>query len=293
MQQTNCSIIIPVYKKKPSESELLSLTQCLAVLGEYPISFVCPNKLDTSFYENICKSKGVEPIVERFDDDFFNGLVDYSRLLLNVGFYKKFVKFDYILLYQLDAWVFENQLEYWCKKQYDYIGAPWFDGFDEADENSKILAAGGNGGFSLRKVKSVIAALEEATSLAAMFRSTLTFNDLLRTYNPKYRFLIALYVPLIFWQKVRPDNQLYFKFKNSTKYEDIVFVELLSKFCSNFIIPPVEEAMRFSFEAQPARLFQKTGGVLPFGCHAYEKYDFSFWKPFINIHIGNGEPPCL
>jgi len=44
--------------------------------------------------------------------------------MMSPAFYDAFKAFDYILIYQLDAFVFRDELEYFCSLGYDYIGAP-------------------------------------------------------------------------------------------------------------------------------------------------------------------------
>lgn len=42
-----------------------------------------------------------------------------------------------------------------------------------------------------------------------------------------------------------------------------------------------KEALEFAFERFPSEMYKITG-KLPFGCHAWEKYEYeSFWKKFI------------
>ena len=53
--------------------------------------------------------------------------VAYNRLMMSEQFYRAFEGYEYILIYQLDCLVFSNALEEWCRKGYDYIGAPWFE----------------------------------------------------------------------------------------------------------------------------------------------------------------------
>ena len=69
--------------------------------------------------------------------------------MLTPDFYARYAGCEYILLYQLDAWVFEDRLDEWCDKGYDYAGAPLF-----APGSSDLQCARtGNGGFSLRRVE--------------------------------------------------------------------------------------------------------------------------------------------
>ena len=52
-----------------------------------------------------------------------------------------------MIIYQLDAWIFEDKLDYFMDMGYDYIGAIHLVGFKNREGEN------GNGGFSLRKVK--------------------------------------------------------------------------------------------------------------------------------------------
>ena len=45
-----------------------------------------------------------------------------------------------------------------------------------------------------------------------------------------------------------------------------------------FKVPSNYHALEFSFEAMPSYLYKLNNNVLPFGCHAFEKYETDFWK---------------
>ncbi|MCK5681152.1 hypothetical protein KAI46_10130 [bacterium] len=53
----------------------------------------------------------------------------YNKLLVFPGFWDAFPSFEYMLIAQLDAFVFRDNLDEWCRKGYAYIGAPWLNGF--------------------------------------------------------------------------------------------------------------------------------------------------------------------
>ena len=78
---------------------------------------------------------------------------DIGHFYMNYDFYNGFRKYKFMLVHQLDAYVFKDDLLYWTKQGYDYIGAPWFEGMDNAGTNASLLPEIGNGGFSLRKIK--------------------------------------------------------------------------------------------------------------------------------------------
>jgi len=61
-----------------------------------------------------------------------------------------FGKYDYILIYQTDCWVFEDNLDYFVELEYDWYGAPWYQ------PHIGLTNVVGNGGFSLRKISKMI-----------------------------------------------------------------------------------------------------------------------------------------
>ena len=157
MKSLTAVIVIPVYKKVPDEQEARSLLQCLHVLHAYPVVFVCPKSMNKSYYREFCAKNARSSFsFITFDDYYFQSIPGYCRLLLSAKFFSKFRQFDYMLLYQLDAWVFRDELMQWCNKGFDYIGAPWFIGQDKSTPDSGFMQYSGNGGFSLRKISSAL-----------------------------------------------------------------------------------------------------------------------------------------
>ena len=206
-----------------------------------------------------------------YDDNYFLSLNKYSKFMLNKEFYKNFIEYDYMLIYQLDAWVFEDQLEYWCNQNYDYIGAPWFEGFHKADESSKMLDFAGNGGFSLRKIDAILKVLNKK------YRKSLKQS----LFGNKKQKLVAkiINLPVNFIKYCLQFTKNYWQ--DTKLYEDYAFVTIGPLCCQGFKVAPSKVAMKFSFEVQPKRLYQMNDYKLPFGCHAFEKYDYDFWKQFI------------
>lgn len=143
------AVVIPMYRAELSELEDISLKQAVKVLNQYDIYFVMPDTLKLNLYEDTI-------FRERFDSSFFTSVAAYNELMMKVDFYERFHKYEYILIYQLDAFVFSDQLEYFCSLGYDYIGAPWIRGTVWYVDSRHCVWHVGNGGFSLRKVASVI-----------------------------------------------------------------------------------------------------------------------------------------
>lgn len=80
-------------------------------------------------------------------------------------------------------------------------------------------------------------------------------------------------------------NNIHYFRKNATKNEDLIFgtyTQSASWCCPH--LPSYQEAIHFSFEVHPSKLFKETSGTLPFGCHAFEKYEYTeFWSKHISI----------
>jgi hypothetical protein len=230
------AVVIPVYKADPSESELMSFQQCLSVLGKHPIVLIIPQGLDTSRYLQDSKD---DITIQKlsFAPSFFSSIKGYSQLLLSRQFYNALKQYEYILIYQLDAWVFKDELSKWCALNMDYIGAPWLSIPPITSGKKPIINLSnmlknkvGNGGFSLRKTD---------THLRWSWWATFIFSLL-----PKNEDIIwSIFVPL-----KKPD-------------------------CLT--------ALNFAFEMEPEKSIELTNGKLPFGCHAWEKYNPQFWTPYI------------
>jgi hypothetical protein len=48
-----------------------------------------------------------------------------------------------------------------------------------------------------------------------------------------------------------------------------------------FKIAPVSEALKFAFEIAPRKCLTLNHGQLPFGAHAWFRYDREFWEPYL------------
>ncbi|MEM8909693.1 MAG: DUF5672 family protein, partial [Bacteroidota bacterium] len=66
-----------------------------------------------------------------------------------------------------------------------------------------------------------------------------------------------------------------------TKNEDFFWSIVMPKINPFFKIPNMQEALGFAFELAPRKAYEMNHHQLPFGCHAWEKYDPDFWQPFI------------
>jgi len=265
------SIIIPVYKENITSEERISLRQCLKVLKRYRKVLVtwCGLNLDVYFAEY------PDFKVEYFDKKFFRDVDCYNCLMLSKLFYERFTDYKYILIYQLDAYVFRDELEYWCSLNYDYLGAPWFEDF-QSFEDGMMLWAVGNGGFSLRKVSALIRVLNYKGAVKkpfAVIRSLNSNNSVIKIKKILISFL------MIFGYK----NNIWYLLNNYNRNEDNFWRQFTTETNMVLKIPSPELAASFSFEKSPEYLFNKIGNKLPFGCHGWSKYSYNtFWEKYIS-----------
>ena len=219
------AVIIPYYHSNLKVTEKISLAQCVKVLASYPIFLIVPDDMQKSDYPSL---SGVR--FQSVPKEWMASITAYNQMMLMQEFYELFEKYTYILIYQLDAFVFSDQLSEMCQYGYDYIGAPWLSGYFNYSSAKRCIWRVGNGGFSLRKVKSIINLLKKGMQ---------------NNYKVNEDFFFAI------------SNGIGFK------------------------TAPIDVALKFSFETEVKRCFRLNSEKLPFGCHAWDRYDYNFWKPFI------------
>ncbi len=76
-------------------------------------------------------------------------------------------------------------------------------------------------------------------------------------------------------------NNTFHLFNNYIWNEDFFWCLVVQKNFKWFKVPALVTASKFSMEANARMLYKSNNNQLPFGCHAWERYDVEFWKPFI------------
>jgi hypothetical protein len=213
-----------------------------------------------------------ELAVERFDDRFFGSVAANTQLMLSKQFYERFLKYEYILIYHFDALVFSDALEQWCERDYDYIGPPWLP----SEDTPWVKTAGvGNGGFSLRKTAVCLKVLNSQ-------RYTIEPDEYWQKYcASRSRLVQLLNFPRKQLKRWHIFNNVQREIASFRDNEDKFWGLRASNYLPEFKIADVDTALRFAFESEPARSFERTNHTLPFGCHAWPKYDRAFWKPYL------------
>ena len=207
-------------------------------MDRFPKILVAPLALNLDDYLRTNE----ELTIVRFPEHFFQSEKAYNRLLKTWGFFERFLRYEYILVHQLDCYVFEDQLDFWCGQGYDYVGAPWAN-FDWLFRKRRgfigklpglhlLMNKVGNGGFSLRKV-------------STFYRAAKRFG------------LLARFCDF---------------------HEDLFWSNVVYRLYPNFSIPDFQTALGFAFELEPRRCYESNSHRLPFGCHAWAQYDLDFWE---------------
>lgn len=279
----NIAVVIPIYKN-PDEWEMISLRRCCEVLGDYHAILVAPESFDIENYTSLWDSFGLKLYEERFDDRYFANIAGYNQLLLSKEFYARFQTYEYILIYQPDAYVFRDELKDWCNKGYDYIGAPLIGKFEEKEYYVGMPMRVGNGGFSLRKVQ---AFLNYFDGKKHVFTSQQIVSRISFWKKPYTRIFVWLLM-MLGWK-----NKPLSVAANWNYNEDDFWSGVLDD--SNYALskPSPREALFFALERFPKELYAIIQR-LPLGCHAWRKYEYeSFWSEVIGNENSHNEAKAM
>lgn len=264
-----CVVVIPIHSAEPSANELYSFAQCFKILYQHPIRVVAPKNLILQKY----KEAVAEFEVIYIEKQWLSSLRQYNLLKISRYFYSLFKQYDFLLTYELDAFVFRDEVAQWCNKGYDYIGAPWFEGWYKGISTNIIGV--GNSGFSLRSVQSslrILRCIQVLKNLRSFwFKSHL---------QAAWRFS-KMIVRCKNFLKMRSTKDLDLILLDYPVNEDYFWSHLVTSVFNDYKVAPVKEAIRFSFDVHPAFLYKQNNNELPFGCHGWVKYQPEFWKSFI------------
>lgn len=251
----HAAVVIPFYKAELNTVEERSFKQCQKILSNYDIIFALPENIEVNYIPASIKT-------EIFDKEYFKNIKGYNQLMLSPHFYERFLDYEYILIYQLDSFVFRDELKMWCEKNYDYIGAPWIATNNFVSRllkpfNSKsikrrkpIFYKVGNGGFSLRKTRSFYKISAELTS------------EITQQLESK-------------------QDEIY-------SNEDVFWSLKVPRFFPDFKIPEYGEAVGFAIDRKPKIALKINDHKLPFGCHGIDKPKVrKFWEPIVEKEFRN------
>jgi hypothetical protein len=265
------AIVVPLsLRSELTSDEQISMRHLLHFLGDYDKYLIAPRGLRV-------QSDGFR--VKRFSRKFFGSSVAHNRLTYARSFYQAFADYKFIFFYHLDSLVFSNQLLQWCASDLDYIGAPWLQCADTPWVQQPRV---GNGGFTLIRVEAALKVLHnrfrqeparywfELVERNARLLEPIVAT--LRRRRIKHRIPRSKTVDRLQneWSRIeRPTNN------------DLFWADEASRYLPEFKVASVEEGLRFAFEAAPRSCFELTRGRMPFGCHAWTRFDRKFWEPYL------------
>lgn len=143
-----CCVVIITHKERLDGDEEISFKQALSVFsGRRDIKVVLPDNISYDYYNEFGKTYDFE--IVKINNQWLKDYKAYNKTLCRNYFYDIFNDYEYILIYQVDAWVYYDNLDYFMELDFDYYGAPW----PYADAVNNPV---GNGGFSLRKVDKML-----------------------------------------------------------------------------------------------------------------------------------------
>lgn len=256
-------VVIPVYKTDLTDHERIALTQCVNILGHYPLVLAAPHSLDVSEYRKVCPTLQEK----RFSDSYFADIQGYNRLMLSAEFYEAFTPHEYMLIHQLDAFVFSDELETWCQQGYDYVGAPWLRDRDFTDWRDKAW-------FSIKQ--------RVATWLDLKKADGVTPREIVSLNGVGNGGLSLRRIPALL-RALNTNQRKLDLYRNANRHEfneDVFWGVEVNRHWPVLRIPSYRRALHFAIEFFPAwAVTHYNNGKLPFGCHAWDIHGLDFWRP--------------
>ncbi|MDO8343838.1 MAG: DUF5672 family protein [Cellvibrio sp.] len=235
----SCAVIIPVYRSCMTPFEKVSLLRLRQLIHD-DVYLIAPNGLCLDEYLRLWPDLRCE----RFDPRYFASIASYNKLMLSPDLYLRFAAgYEWVLIHQLDAFLFHADLSRFCNSSYDYFGAPWIPGqlVHPVFSNPRLLklfgtrVTVGNGGLSLRRILPTVDLLTSKRDGADR------------------------------WSHNEDGFYAYWGIRSKS-----------------FRSCPLEVAALFAFERDPEMLYRLNGQVLPLGCHGLPKYTQEFYTSIIN-----------
>lgn len=244
MKNNKCVILIPIYKEKINFDEYRSIHNTINLYNDkYDIFFMCNNKLNISLYKNLFNIG-----YKFFDYELFHDAGSYSDLLINRNFYKRFLNYEYMLIAQHDAYIFNKyNLEYFMNKKYSYLGALFMTYNIENTLEIKLLQEAFNNNYTVKQLKDIIST----------------------RYNIKYNINFECTLGMSGGLSLRKIDLIYHLLKEETDWfwaEDLKLCSILDKrnLLDNIL---VKDIINFSMENEKYIDFYKENKIIPYSVH--------------------------
>ena len=248
-------VVVPWHPHPASEEERLSLRSIHRFTAGTELVVATPDA--SSIPPHLTPSR-----VEVFPAAYFETFLANNRLMTSEVFYARFEGYDQMLFVHADTLLLKpvapllETLYPWS-----YVGAPWIG---RRPDGSLFLEAVGNGGFSIRRVPDFLDALRGSS----------------RPSMPKYttkRKGLALWLFLLVCDGLGISRERVSHFMNRHEIlEDVYWSKVAQSLSRRFTVAPIDQARAFSYEAHPAYVHEQNGGTLPYGVHAWWRFDAAF-----------------
>ncbi|MCX5952759.1 MAG: DUF5672 family protein [Cyanobacteria bacterium] len=280
----SCVVVVPLHTLELEASEVSALIHALYQLSDYEFvllhkhSIAAVELLDR-LGESACSRTRAIHCIE-VADECLASIDSYNRMLLQAWFYRLFRAWDYLLIFQLDAWILGSNLQVWLQKEFSYIGAPWTGHLGPDTPDSGV----GNGGLSLRKVGHMLAIFEDQKRLQSVPVFRWGYLAWRMTLFRRYYLFPVWQWPLLFLKRLVLFARMSHGWHNTLAYfieigiqEDHILGIYVPHVFPWFQLPPMPEAAAFAIETNPRLTRDFYAIQRPFGCHAWEKFDRDFW----------------
>lgn len=280
-------VCIPIHTSKLSNYEMISIKSHLSKLKLHDVFVLLPRSKKTEIISVLEKNN--IPMssyrIHEVKDYCLRNADNFQLLMLTRNFYLFYKNYSHILIAQIDAYTFSDELIKWCKTGFHFIGAPCFE--FEKYWTKKIFFYG-VGGFSLRNINKILEVLERNP---VIFK----FNDF-RKYSMKFNlkgkfilFLKYIITKILKQDRIRRDvqnNSFILRFKEFFIFiaEDKSYAYYLPKYHKSFKIGELNDSISFCIDSNVKEQLKKIPFSLPFGAHAWFTYpeNLKGWKNIID-----------
>ena len=124
----NPVVCIPIHTSSLNEFEIISIKSHIFKLQKHDIFLLIPNSKMSSIISVLEKNNIPKNLykIHLVDDYCLRNSENYQLLMLTPSFYLFYKSYTHILIAQIDAYTFSDELIKWCKKGLHYIGAPCY-----------------------------------------------------------------------------------------------------------------------------------------------------------------------
>ncbi len=275
-------VVIPCHKASFSQDELIGVRRVFDVLSSHAIVVLAPASLSSTIRATLSKELGIDGHALQLHcvpDACLSSIHAYNQLMLSKEFYSSLSQYSHILICQLDAYVFKDSLLDWCDTEWDYIGAPIYypRSTPYGEEHCQCTGAGG---FSLRRVSSLIKALD----LNPVIFTRQDFQAISKPFNTKGKLnLLGRLVICSKGRSIRIQSHGGKLDRAIGINEDVVLGLYLPKHQPWFKVAGYQESASFSIDYHVTAELKARGGELPFGTHAWctSSDNREAWLPYI------------